>query len=734
MLKKIIQYSIIAASIGVIAYVYYQFSKDQGTPANVYDAVPSNSFVVLEVKLGSSLNNYKPWLNETSARKNETAGISFNPASQWAWVISTLDSLRHIDENWQKVLSQSNVVLASTSQLRGDTWMMSIGLHENEATTTARELMKNWIAPKSTRNFKNITIHQGLALQYAVVRNCLVLATSNALMEDVIIRAEKKDLLYGLPNYATAHETRSADIPVHFFFRMDNGEWMQLDPVFSEGKISLSGYAVLNKPSNSSYVLTGNGKKFEVAKYLPDNTSLLDVYSYRDFETGWRKHEEYFAGTDASKFWGQAWKDYGDTCSCDLNDILFSWRTGEWGAAILAENDSTTSQVLFIGTSDSTDVIAKMKPLLREKTTTASGIYTLLYPQLLERNKPQTFLVEARHIMQKGNFVFLGSNPEDFAALQKIQSSLADNNSFRKSIAGLNPAAGRFVYQTAYYASPLPATLIAMLSGNDYTAASVEHFKDNRYLVQIALPYQGEVAVLDNNPSHPAETSAIEQPQSIENTLQDDARTWIVINHNTQQKEKLTESNNHELCLFGNDGKMLWKKKLEGKILGDVVQIDGLKNNKLQYAFATDKLVYIVDRNGNDFAGYPLRPKPPIASPLHIADYDKNKTYRLLFTSGDGYLNNYNIEGKKTIGWKGGSGACYITDFKIGQDDYILAVSADGTLNFLKRTGEKKHSPSNKLSDYDGKKCIVTPADNIHETTITYTTKAGEVKTIEVGR
>jgi len=80
--------------------------------------------------------------------------------------------------------------------------------------------MKKWSASSSSRSFKNVTIQQGTKWQYAVVANCLVIATSNAVMEDIIIRTEKKDLLSSQTNFAEARQSMSADVPLHFFFSL----------------------------------------------------------------------------------------------------------------------------------------------------------------------------------------------------------------------------------------------------------------------------------------------------------------------------------------------------------------------------------------------------------------------------------------------------------------------------------------------------------------------------------
>jgi len=107
----------------------------------------------------------------------------------------------------------------------------------------------------------------------------------------------------------------------------------------------------------------------------------------------------------------------------------------------------------------------------------------------------------------------------------------------------------------------------------------------------------------------------------------------LVTNHITKQKEIIVQDIKNNLYLISNRGKVLWKKQLQGPVLGEVQQIDMYKNGRLQLAFATPNRVYVLDRNGNNAAPFPLKFKDAITQPLSVFDYDNNKKYRLLVTS-----------------------------------------------------------------------------------------------------
>lgn len=177
----------------------------------------------------------------------------------------------------------------------------------------------------------------------------------------------------------------------------------------------------------------------------------------------------------------------------------------------------------------------------------------------------------------------------------------------------------------------------------------------------------------------------------------------LVINHVTKQKEIVVQDINNNLYLISNKGKILWKKRLHGPVLGKIEQIDIYKNGKLQFAFATPNRVYVLDRNGKDVAPFPGKFNDEITQPLSVFDYDKNKKYRLLVTQGRNLL-MYNVEAKLVNGFNfksaNGKIICQPKHFRIGSKDYIT-FKTNSKLYILNRTGAERVTPktSNNYSD-----------------------------------
>lgn len=172
----------------------------------------------------------------------------------------------------------------------------------------------------------------------------------------------------------------------------------------------------------------------------------------------------------------------------------------------------------------------------------------------------------------------------------------------------------------------------------------------------------------------------------------------FVKNHVSGQKEIVVQDVNNNLYLISNTGKILWKKQLQGAVLGKIEQIDIYKNGRLQLAFATPNRIYVLDRNGNEVRPFPLKFNDKITQPLSVFDYDKRKNYRLMVTQGKNVL-MYNVKAQIVKGFTFKSANTEIVSqpkhFRIGSKDYIVLKSKN-KLYILDRTGKTRVTPKSQ--------------------------------------
>lgn len=184
----------------------------------------------------------------------------------------------------------------------------------------------------------------------------------------------------------------------------------------------------------------------------------------------------------------------------------------------------------------------------------------------------------------------------------------------------------------------------------------------------------------------------------------------LLRNHYSQHLEIAVQDTNKVLYVVNNKGEILWKKELDGQIIGKINQIDIYKNGKLQLIFNTSKTIYCLDRKGNDLEKFPVKLNSTTNLALALLDYDSRKDYRVLVGFPNGNLDMFNVKGDKLNGWKFKKVRSAITEtpqhIRIGKKDYIFTTTANGTVLLLDRKGKVRHKVKENIADKLGKSYI----------------------------
>ena len=179
---------------------------------------------------------------------------------------------------------------------------------------------------------------------------------------------------------------------------------------------------------------------------------------------------------------------------------------------------------------------------------------------------------------------------------------------------------------------------------------------------------------------------------------------WLK-NHLNDEFDIAFQDSDNYLNYLTNKGNLNWRKKLSGKIIGDIEQVDIYKNGRQQMMFRTNEKLYLLDRNGNEVKQLSF----PINSnfsniPISIFDYEKNRNYRFLI-SVDNKINMYDSNGKIVSGFKPPIFESKIINnpvhIRINGKDYIVVQLEDGSLKILDRRGRDRIIVDNKIQ-YSG--------------------------------
>lgn len=214
-------------------------------------------------------------------------------------------------------------------------------------------------------------------------------------------------------------------------------------------------------------------------------------------------------------------------------------------------------------------------------------------------------------------------------------------------------------------------------------------------------------------------------------------KPYVVRNHDTQAREVIFQDEDNVLRLVSSDQQVLWQDSLRGPIVSDIQQLDLYNNGKLQYLFATDSAIHLIDRNGSPVEGYPLyMPAGVRIQYLSLIDYDNSKQYRFLVSDAQGGQWMFNTDRENLEGWNprglGSTPASAPFHARVRGKDYLIAIGQDGTVYAMNRRGE----------DYPGfplilgKPChsptFVNLGSTPDETTLTLVTDGGELITFNL--
>ena len=179
---------------------------------------------------------------------------------------------------------------------------------------------------------------------------------------------------------------------------------------------------------------------------------------------------------------------------------------------------------------------------------------------------------------------------------------------------------------------------------------------------------------------------------------------WLKNHLNNEFDIAFQDSDNY-LNYLSNKGNLYWKKKLSGKIIGDIEQVDIYKNGRQQMIFRTTKKLYLLDRNGNEVKqlSFPINSSSSDI-PISIFDYEKNRNYRFLITV-DNQINMYDSNGKIVRGFRPPLFESKIirspVHIRINGKDYIVIQLENGSLKILDRRGNDRIIVNNKIQYSD---------------------------------
>lgn len=603
-------------------------------------------------------------------------------------------------------------------------WLFLVDGSKTDAQTLLGKLSEIQAAQVGKRLYKDETVLDitmpGATVPFscASLNGILMGSFSAFLVEECIVQLKEKDPLAETdPRFRKISNLASKEAGLSLFINPDQlkalgkqvvdgqqsallahlssiSSWLAMDVSFRNSSILLGGYALPDGNGLLSAFNTSGQRSFAFDKVLPINTAFFvaqDIKLNLESPTG-------VAASYLSSDWLVPFACYGLQEPLDPD---YAW---QWFLAlpVLEEDLARQSLQEMVRVNSSgpafSDVFNGIA--VGQLTNDSALVQGLGIATWLPLSNPY-------YAIFKGHVYFANS----LNTLKGILGKVANGQTLSSSPAYANHLEQLSANNNVYcYLNParmgelLPRLLLAsVLEGQgsgykNFSPVGVQFNYDEGVFFAIALlQYQAggssqEYDEVEGDSSSAAELLAWRLPLDTPMV----GKPFLVTNHTTGEMEVLLQDLAHNVYLVNKAGKVLWKKRLEDRIMGEVYQIDLYKNGKLQYLFNTQQKLHLLDRNGNNVEQFPVGLAAKAVNGIFMM-HDGKKNYQY-FVACDNYkVYGYTANGKPLQGWnpkpRVGTIPFPLQYVQAQGKDYLILTNADGTLLFYNKNGERHQNP-----------------------------------------
>ncbi len=723
-MKKYITYTLIGAFlIALVLFGYYSFRKSyiNKVELSVYELIPDRSSLILEA------DNFSDLINKLKGSNIIWADLINIPF--WAGIDSSLSTLGE-NQDYIKKITSSAIQTSGTKfefisyieflnpPQKGD---ITTFLHAK--STTQSQMVEGREVSEISKNGEN--------LYFSVVESFCVISPEISLVEESIIALKNKSSLNADSDFKKAYQYSGNDLngnllinfkalPILFNQTMNKraleriqvlkqmGSWISLDLIVKPNHINCNGFITTND-STAQILSVLEGQ-------VPIKPSLFNVipkYSSFFFYVGLSNFSSYVKSVE--KETSLSLKDSKKVSAFFGNEM-----------ALLYLKKSTLGIY---------DEVAVFKIKDKEKALSYLRSEEITSDFLVNRFGSVFSGVSADHFKiiddllifaskQEVISQFFGSNYSANAITTDI-SFLNFNDNFSRSCnvySYMKPSANKLLLSEYFSDKSLLYYDKYDFIFNKFEALAfqVNVEKDNLFYMTVSAKY---------NPTTKKAPSLLWE-FSPENVVL--REPFYFKNHKNNLTEIFIQDINDNVYLLSTAGKLLWKKKLDGQLIGAIHQVDAYKNNKYQLLLSTENKIYLLDRNGKDVENYPITIEHGLTkSGINLFDYEKNRDYRLLVPTKKNEILNYKISGEQVEGWQFEKTKKQVDQpikhLAVNNKDYIVIVDSKGKVYVLDRRGEQRLEINQEIDLSEENEFFISKSTSINKSHLLYTDKTGTV-------
>lgn len=161
----------------------------------------------------------------------------------------------------------------------------------------------------------------------------------------------------------------------------------------------------------------------------------------------------------------------------------------------------------------------------------------------------------------------------------------------------------------------------------------------------------------------------------------------IVYNSELKQRCILVQDVMNTVYFVSNNGTILWKTQLSGKINSNVFEVDPYRTGEIHYLFSTNKQACLINHQGLNVMGYPVRFPGTATAGINLFDPYGDSTWQFYVPLENNRIMGYLINGKPVPGWNPRTIGARITTklsmVTLGTEPYLCGTGSNYQLMVL---------------------------------------------------
>ena len=518
-------------------------------------------------------------------------------------------------------------------------------------------------------------------LYIAIVENFLLSSTSSVVLESAIRHLLGKHSLLDNTAFASleAQMARGSDsrLFVHLLqadklfgpllgrkvqsfapFVSKTASWAGWDGIMESDAMHLSGYLLTDK-DKGHYFSTLEGQQptsVKIWEGLPASTLFFLSFSLSDFAAYQEAYHSFLEIDKRSRGLAERAQLWEESRQVKLTDWLSSLYPDEIALARVPRLDEGEQWVTVVRSKHiqqlrkSWGFTAESQSGTQILPNPYAGAFAALFGAFFAR-------CSESHSMIMDQMLFFGSA----SLLQHIAATYHKNNSLY-SVSQKSRVQGRWLHNSS---------LTLMLQAGAGFQDSLAALSDAALIPRVSealKPYQHSFALfqvqyvegrpytnlaLSADTLKPRQTVLASPSEAAIDTQPLPAVTgpFKVYNHATKKQNSLIQRPDSTLLLQDEAGKSLWRTRLKTPVADTVVQIDYLKNEKLQMLFASEMSLQLLDRLGRSVSPYPQALPERVRKGPFVFDLNKQKDYTIFLIHSNNSLCAYDRTGNTDASW-----------------------------------------------------------------------------------